>query len=163
MNKRGSVIDIVYIVVMLLVLAMVVVIAYKIFNPITDDLATKFPDVQTAQTTHTTIPRMLLNYDFILISIFVFGTLASVILAFFVESHPVFGVISIILMIIFVLFAGYVSNVYEAFEQSESLQSEVILFPITSFFFAHLPKFMLGGLILVFIVTFSKRSGGQGI
>lgn len=159
MNKRGSVVDLLYVLLAMFVLAIVVVIGYTMFSGITTELTNQFPDSTTATKTATTLPNMYLAYNTLFMVIFVFGMLAALVSALFVQTHPVFGVVSIILMILFTFFAAVLSNAYQDFEATST---DAQRFNMVSYFWAHAPKIMLLGLVLVIIVLYAKtRQGGQ--
>lgn len=164
MNKKGSVIDILYIILVLFGLSIVLLVGFKMYSNITNDLAAQYPDVASATLAQSSLQQMFLNYDKLLMFIFVMGIIGTVILAFFLDSHPVFTIIAVIVLILFTLFAGVLSNLYEDIEQSPSLQNEVAQYPITSFFWLHLPKFTVLSIVVVIVVTFAKgRSQGGAI
>jgi len=162
MNKKGSVIDLLYILIAIFVMALVIIVGYKMFSDVTSEIAEMHPDSVAAQTTATTLPNMYLAYNGLFMVIFVFGMLAAIVSALFVNTHPVFGVVSIILMILFTFFAAVLGNAYQDFETSSEIADDASQFTMVSYFWAHAPKIMLFGLAIVIIVLYAKtRQGGQ--
>ena len=162
-NKKAQT-DIIFLVMMLFVLALTLIIGIKVFGDILTPLAKDFPNVAATALARDEVNQMFLNWDVMFIVIFGFGVLAAVITAFFIDTHPVFMIVTIILMILFTVFGAYLNNVYEEFRTSSDIRTEANQFPLITFFFDHLPKFMVIAIALVSIVTYSRlRQGGGGI
>lgn len=99
---------------------------------------------------HTRFPSMA---DGMLAMALVLLWIGSMALAFFIDTHPVFFVLSIILIIVVLVIAGEFSNTYDDVEDDLSVKSS---FPITDFIFSHLVHFVLGFVFSIILALYAK-------
>lgn len=165
-NKKGN-IDIFYTVLMLLVFMFALIIVYAIISDVGDFAVVEYSsnaviDEMFGVSGTGAADSFFTNFNQGFMILFTAGFLASLIAGFFVETHPVLAVAGIILMILLTLFSFVLSNLYYEFEQVPELQDEINQFGIPSFFFQHLPKFMVIATGIVVIVTYAKGRGARG-
>jgi len=114
-NKKASIQDVLYIIIMIVVITVGTLLVYKIHNEInlkfqeSDDITT---EGKTAMTQIENIYTGVLDNTFMLLVIGL--CIVAVALAAMVRIHPVFIVFFIILLLIIIFLAGVFSNVYQS-------------------------------------------------
>ena len=163
MNKRGQVLEVFYIGLFLLVFAIISVIAYLIMTEVQGTLDQKLTSDVSRNATANGLKAIGLN-DTIAILIVIGMLIATIIGAFFIDSHPVFFVASLLLLIIMMVTVPILSNVYEKFETHPSVSTAAAEFPIISAFFDDWPQYFVVMCAIVLIVLYAKykRGGGDG-
>jgi len=138
-NRKGSVLDILYILIVLLVFALIIVMVYKIGLIVNDKLqgSSAFDDATKVRTQTLIVDRMpvLMNYGFMVALIFLWlGALAS---AYMSDVSPAFFFLGIMLVIIFVVISGAVANIYADFAAMKAIQTQAAQFTILTWVFQH--------------------------
>lgn len=111
-NKKGSVLDILMILIGLLILSIGLPIVYYAFNEIEPDMVTEFNESghnvsrDIIDERHSTFPGI---WDAAIVFFFFALWASSLIGAFFLDTHPIFFIISVF-MLIPILFAAIVLN-----------------------------------------------------
>lgn len=169
MNRKGQggTIDILFIIVFLLAFAIGIFVMFKVFTEIGDVFVKDFPNVTVVDTAFGIsgtgqLDTFYASFNVLIIIMFVFGTIAALILGFFSDTHPVLAVVAIVLMVLFTVLSALLSNVYEQVRIIPELSAQTTQFGATTFFFQHLPKFMVLATALVIIITYSKIRGARG-
>lgn len=139
MNKRGSILDILWIGIVLFILSLTTILVYKVYSEIdakfqaSDDLPTE---------SKTASSQMLAHYPGIIDNSFLFITIIMAIIAFalatLVRVHPIFFVFYIIVLAIVVFLCGVFSNVY----QTIAGNSEFTALADNLTFTSHIMKFL---------------------
>ena len=155
---KGNILDIPIILIVLFVFAIVVLTSFTIL----DKFGTIAGD-NINQTYITQGENALRGFDagFLLLVIgFFIGTIIS---AFFINSHPVFFIISFLGLIIMVTISTVFTNAFIEIASTPGLVDTGNQFPITVAVFQNWPILvtLLGGIIL--IVLFIKRGGGENV
>lgn len=174
MNKKGSAIDIL----VLIVVALIVVIFFAGwmygFNLLTNDLITiqsqpnELANVSQAATDVFVPVNTGLNFLRVISFIIIFGLSLSILISnFLVRANPVFFVVYFFIAIIAIVFGVYVSNAYETLQSNSVLGATLATFTGTNFFLANLPIIVgviaLFGAIFLFINVPRDPEIGGGI
>jgi len=141
--SKGSVgIDALTILVIMFVGAIIIVSIYQIVS----DLNQPIYDMLESNMSKDIITEQKANYpsiwDFGLASILIGMWLFAVISAFFIDSHPVFFVISLIFLIPTLMVAIVLANIYDDLYTDATLSTFYSSFPIMYHFFSHLLIYM---------------------
>ena len=100
-----------------------------------------------------------LNAGFLLIMVGFF--VATIILAFMVQYHPIFAFISFFLLVFMIILSGIFSNVFGEIVATEEFTTQAASFNIITEIMNRLPIFItVFGSILI-IVMFAKTRGGN--
>lgn len=158
MAMKGSVFDLLYIFVFLLVFSACTIIAFMILTEVGPSLSLNPTSTQVIASAN----QALLGFDGLFVFM-IFGMMAaSAILAYFVDSHPVMFVVSLIVYIFLVMISGVISNIYQEIIAADGLSVSAASFPLMTQIWLQLPTIAVVGGIIIMIVAFSKRGGGGG-
>jgi hypothetical protein len=102
--------------------------------------------------------------DFVWIFLFIGCWMASMIFAYYIDSHPVFFVISLLLMVFVFIYAAVISNTYAQLVASDAMASNNIAaaFPMMNFILNHLVESIIVVIFSVCIVLYGKFSTSGG-
>ena len=153
---KGSLFDMVIVMVVILITAITVILSSKILT-----------GIQTV-TTNETLNQTILNqgatalhaYDYGILFFVVAGFLSVVILAFMLRSHPAFLPVGIFVMVLLILLAAIVGNVYSVFVEQAEIVSTASSYPVTTQIFQNLPTIVLIFGAVIMIVIYSKMKDG---
>lgn len=156
---KGSVLDMIFIPIILLVIGISVYVGSLILSQITPNLAA------TSQSANNTLVQAKIaintfNWTFLLIA-FAFG-IGSIIFAFMYPSHPIFFVFGLVILIFSMITTPMISNVFETFSTSSTFASVTTNFPIINWLMINmLPIFMTITGFLMLIVLYTNIRGGR--
>lgn len=162
---KGNIADMIFMVAMLLVFAIVTVLSYKIWSDMSPQLNVTLSQanggtlaagsalamVQTSTT--------LLSFDY-LFAFLAFGSLIAIVISsFWLDSHPIFFVVSLLAFIFTFIPLAVLGNVYSNFETDPAIQAAASNFPFMESFFMNLPTIGLVFGVLIIIILYSKFRG----
>lgn len=156
MNKKASILDVVWIGGFLLAFCLISLISYKLlvdFNDNSDQITqTEATDALTniENASVTTIQTIFFTL-FMGLSIFI------LVMAFFIRSHPIFFVIGLILLAIFMIVFNMYADIYTEFASSDQMSGYTVNFTIMNYIMQNLEYFLAGLGFLVLIVLYIKR------
>lgn len=158
LDERASLLDIIPIVVIITAVGISVIFAHLVL----DEFDKGFNYENRTETFNQTIDRTektLESYDYLLV--FVLGGLmiSTIMLAFFIPSHPALFAISFIMLAVILTIGGIYSNVFVKVVNASALQSSTNQFPVLYQTMKNLPLIILGFSAVLAIVMYS--SGGQ--
>lgn len=99
---------------------------------------------------NTRIPQTL---DSALVFAFVLLWVGAVILAFFIDTHPIFFILTMLLLIGVLIVGAILSNTYTELIADTSLDTS---FPMMSFIMQHLVAFIMGVVISIVLALYAK-------
>jgi hypothetical protein len=134
MNKKGSLLDVPIILVVLFIAALFVIVVLKIVISLTDSLATSEsirPETQASMLeAKAQIPKV---FDFLFLILFIGLPLFSCFLAFFNNIHPMLFYASIGLVVIIVVMGATIGDVWERASSSEGFGDMARSLPMTDY------------------------------
>ena len=153
-NKKGSIQDLIFIIVVALVFSFFLLIGYKI----TDEFNTKI-QARTDMDSYGKTAVSTINNHFpgIMNNMFLFVivglAITTIILASLIKTHPIFLVFFIVALILVIFFAAIYSNVYQTMASNSALSSQANKMTIPAFVMNYLP-FIIGifGIILAIVM-----------
>lgn len=166
-NKRGSLLDIAWIGIVLLLLAVTTLLAFKITDSINtglqnsgtlDKMAGSSEAKGLMSDMNSLYPNVIDN-SFLFLAIGL--AIVAVIFAMMVVVHPIFFIFYFILLIIIIFITGVFSNIYIMMEESTALASVAAQLTFTSFIMGYLPYIVgvVGFLIsIVMYKTWQNRA-----
>jgi len=161
-RKANMVADGLTIIIILVVTSIVAIICYLALSEVN-------AEVQADTTLHNNTKTILANettsysrtWDSAML-LLLFGLWAiTVIMAFLIDSHPVFFIISAVLMMFVIIVAANVSNAFEEITDDADLSVAAAGFPMTRFVMSKLPYVILGILVSVGLALYAKMRGAQ--
>lgn len=157
-KKGNAAIEVMLFVVIIFSLALLTQLMYPVFtdmkNSVVDD-----PDI--AQIGKDRINNLHGRYDTIfdnaIAIIFIFVWIGTLISAFFVDTHPVFFVLTIIILLVVFFVGAILGNTYEEIiADGGELEANSSKFSITNFIFGHLLESMIFIGISISITLYAK-------
>jgi uncharacterized membrane protein YuzA (DUF378 family) len=159
--KRGNVIDIAYMVIGMLAFALIAMLLFKVFSEMRPGLDAN-PDNDYAKNVTYKTQQVLGNFNYLIIFMII-GLIGVVaISAYFIDTHPVFFVMSLLMLIGFGLVTPMLSNFYTEFSSTDTIAAAGEQFSTTGYFFSKLPMFFIiaGGIVLIAMYAKFKQPGG---
>ena len=162
MNKKAGLDDGIYFIVMFLALAIIFVIGNLIVTEVNDHYqASSFISPVGKEITSSLSARYVTIIDSAFLFFFVGITLAVVIGAFFIRTHPALFWLSIPILAFFVFIAGIYGNFFENFIQNTQIAESAADFVMLTFIMNNYIYFITGVIILIAIALFAKNSSGN--
>ena len=125
MNKKGSMLDLIFIAVTILTFAVATLIVFKVSNSINDGLQDIDGVTDKAKSEFSRVNNIYVDViDNMALFLFVGLSIVALILASLVRFHPVFFVFFILLIVVMIFLAGIMSNVYIEMANTTALQAE---------------------------------------
>jgi hypothetical protein len=157
-GRKGQIfLDIIVIAIILFLAGLVFVFLHMVNNQVTnalladDDFAEGTVQGDMLKTWDNALPT---TFDNAFLIMFVLLWIFVIVSSIFIDSHPIFMIISFILLIILLSVVGVMSNSYETFIMDESVYTFASSFPKINFIMEHLTMFLIfisfSGLIAVF-------------
>jgi hypothetical protein len=139
MNKRGSLQDILMIAIILFVLAVVILIAYKVHHEINNEFqeSGKFTQqgIDSMDKIESLFPGVIDNVYLVLA---VGLAIVAIVLAALVRIHPIFIIFYLLVLVSLIFFCGIFSNVYSEI----AAQSEITALADNLTFISHLMSYL---------------------
>lgn len=153
-KKANAISDSIIIIVSLFVLTLLFVFGYGAYKDSYADIQADLTD-GNATALHANyydqIPRTLDNsLAFVLVLLWV----GAMVLAFFIDTHPVFFILSICLLIGVLIVGGIFSNTYQEIVTDETTYTTA--FPIITYVMDNLVAFILGFAFSIIIALYAK-------
>jgi hypothetical protein len=162
-GKKGSILDLILIMVVVLTVAIVSILGYHILNQFdaqTEDFFAEGSNVSSHAITKG--KQAILGLDKVMIFIMVALTIAVVLGAFMLQTNPAFFIISIILLIITLVISAQITNIFEEIISTPQLENASSGFPVTQHLMANYPFYLLIlGAIIIIALYARGRIGGQ--
>lgn len=114
LGKRGSIQDILYIMVGLFILSMVILVVYKVSDEINTEFQANSDLPDRSKSSHQQITNMfpgVIDNSFLFITVFL--SIGALVLAAMVRIHPIFIPIFIMAWIFLIFFSAIFSNAYQ--------------------------------------------------
>jgi len=158
MNKKGSILDIVFIMTALFTFAFVTVIMFNIYSEYTDNISDNDAFNNTVNKQVEAQMNLTFNVlDYVYIFFLVGFILLTIVSSFSIRTHPVFFFVSILLLVITVIMGTLFSNVYTQAVSDTALMDDSN-FTIMPFVMTHFPTVILiiGAILSVVLYAKSK-------
>jgi hypothetical protein len=156
-RKKGTVIDFLFIVLVMMVFAIVAIVSIYLWDSISTPLKNAF-GIGEATDVINTSARVFGVMDYIFLFLFFGLSIAPLIFAFLVQTHPVFFVVNILLLIVLFLIMPTISNVVRSFWATDQFApyaaggSGSVTYTIMTRVFQYLP-FITGGLSIILTIA----------
>lgn len=161
-HSRGQIaLDLIFAVVVLVAVAFVGVIGYKIFGdintPLQNESISGF-DNQTRAQLQSVYDRYPSWFDGMYVFTLGMFWIGMIIGSFFVRSHPIFFIIMVILLLITFVVGMLLSNVYQEVVSNPDLADAANALPMTNWVMGHLLEVMLVMGTTGLIALYAKRT-----
>jgi len=162
MNRKGSIEDSVYIVILLFITALVFLFAYVINGAISSAAAPAFENVSAGSSIGFTVVNSIFDntINYVYLAVF-FGLIISlVVTSFLTPTHPIFLIFAIFVFIALMIVSVALSNAYSVITASSTFTAATSHMPIMDYIMTHLPLIAIVIGVLAAIIIFSRS--GQG-
>lgn len=158
MNKKGSMIDVFFLIVTVVGLAIFILIISHVTPEITDGLkeVDKINKTNESRDALNAVESNNDKLDGVLLFIFVGLIIGIFITAFLIDSHPIFVPIYIFLLGFAVLIGVIMNKVYESFYNSETLNETARGLTFTTAILNNYVPIVIGVGIITMIIIFAK-------
>jgi len=154
-KKGGGVTEGIFIVIIIAVVAIIWTASTYLLTDVEDDVTSSLTSTQANDTFKNTVIQLPNNLDGAFTVILVLFWLGAIIFAFFVDTHPIWFVISIIALIMILALAAIVANAYDDFNTDLNPDSNPM--PKMYFVMSHLVEFIIGIVLTIFLSLFAKE------
>ena len=160
-NKKGNVwVEALTVIIIIVVFDMLNIFANYVGDEINTDFqsddshSTEAKDtMQQLQSNHSNLMDNMLLMAFVLLVIFV------IVAAYFVDSHPIFFVITLIILIFVLVVAAMLANVYDDVMLDDTISSTANKFTYTSWILGNLLPIGIAIVFILIVVIFIKFRG----
>jgi len=164
-NKKGNILDIVYLPVLLFAIAVSLFIIYFVYTqiqtPLGDNLKTINPDVPDFL---ENVKGGLGTFDTMFPILLAGIILTMIISAYLIDSYPFLFFISTFLFVIAILFAAILANIHTDMIRDNAVFASVIGdWATTNWIINHLPVIICGVAVAVSVALFTKSPRGTTI
>lgn len=159
-NKKGTLIDAVFIGIFLLLLSTTILFSSKMSSELKSDIQ-KQPEVASDAAAMEISGRMDESYiskrwDSIFLYALVFLWIGALITGYLIESHPVFFVLNIVVLLIVLFISMILGNIYETIASDSEIVLEVARFPMMHWIMTHFLIVFLALCVTILISIFAK-------
>lgn len=153
-NKKGSIQDLIYIIVVALVFSFFLLVGYKIVDSFNTKIQAS-SDVDTYG--KTAVSQINNHFPGIMNNMFLFVIIGlgitTLVLASLIKTHPIFLVFFIIALILIIFFAAIYSNVYQTMASNSALSTQASAMTMPHYVMTYLP-FIIGvfGILLAIVM-----------
>lgn len=157
--SKGTIQDLFYLMILLFLIGITVLVGTYLKNEVMADIKGMLTGTSGASyMTHVEYGFKTLDYVFLFMAIG-FGVV-TVVLAFQVQTHPVFFFISLVIFAIIMLIVPAFSNMFHDFASASEFSGFASDYSMMLKIFENFPKFFMIFGFLISIVTFAKMRGG---
>jgi len=154
LNRKGSAFDVIYIIIILFIIALLTLVAVKVYNEwaekSTEKLTSKVSGV-ALQKADDTLSALDGIFAFVIVMLFILVFIS----AFTINTHPAFFIITLIILIIAIILAVVFSNIYEQVS-IEDLVEEGERFVVMGYLMGKLPFIALIAIVVVIVILYAK-------
>ena len=156
MNKKGnSVVDAFYIVMFIVIFAIVTMICFKVNNTIQPSLESQMPNDGVRNVT-ANVTKAFVTMDFVIVMVAILLFMITVVSAYFIDTHPVFFVVSLVMVAMFLMIVPMMANLWDSIAGTSQFTTERAAMPTTDIFLSNLPLIFLAFAGLGVIATYAK-------
>jgi len=165
MGRKGSALDMIFIMFSLMVLGMFILVGMYLTDTIFTPMQEMFNDT-AGSTTLTTVKNGYGAMDNIFMFLFFMLNMVPVIFAVFVKTHPVFLIINILVIFIYMFLAPSMSNMMLDFWNTPEFAPYALggggsfTFDVMTRLFQYLPYISVGLSIIIMVAMFVKSPSG---
>lgn len=156
---KGSIFDIIFLSVMFVVIASGLIITHYVFSQTRAELvAENFTAGELAMTDNAL--GAMADWNVIFLFLLVGSSMATVVSAFAVRSHPIFFIVFFLVQVVAVYLATPLQAVYTTITADPTMNASVALFPWITTTVSNLPLLTLAFSALVALVMFALPGEG---
>lgn len=166
-SKKGSILDIIYIAVIIFGLAIAGVFVKLVSDKMHDTIPSQMNNTggnaaEASGIVGTVFSGFSGMIDWITFSIFVGMLIALIITSFMFDSHPAFFFIFLFLSIFIFLLSAIFSNVYQTMNADPNLAATIATMPKQTFIMNYFPYILLVTIVISVVIIYGKSRMSRG-
>lgn len=161
MDNRGSVLDLPTIMVMFFIIALSVLIAYKVTAELQTAIETSpINESETAVGVVESGRSALLSFDGLFVFMFIASCGAVIVGSFMIYTHPIFFAFSIFFFGVLAVIGVVLSNIYVEVATTSGFMNIDLMYPMTSFIMRNFVAIIIIMAFAVIVAMYSKSTAG---
>jgi hypothetical protein len=156
-GKKGSLFDLIYIVPLIFIMVLIMFFVHRAWSEMSPQLAAEpdfsGPEGKAAMQTAT---ETINGFDILIPFIFIFFILIMVIMAFYVQTSPVFMFIGIFILAISLTLAVAFKDIFKDISGDSEFANETATYVASSYIMNHLPAMIAVAGLILFIALYGK-------
>ena len=161
---RGNLADQMFITIVFLAFCIVTIVSYMVWSEMSpalnQTLAMTPVGSSSSQTVMANTTGTLLMFDQLFIFMIIGTFIAIIISSFWLDTHPIFFIISFIGFIFQFAVYAILGNVYLEFEYNPAMQAAASNYPLMEMFWSNVPLIALIFSVVIIIALYLKSGGG---
>jgi len=163
LGRKGSTMDIFYLMFVFLVLGIMMLVAVYLKDQVFPQFTAAFGTTSEATNIMNTTENAFNTMDNVFLFVYFMMSFTTIIFAALVRTHPVFFIVNVILMVILFIITPTFSNIMREFWAVTEFAPYAaggtgsITFPVMTRIFQYLPIVVMGISIILMIASFAKR------
>lgn len=153
---RGNIVDLFLVVIIAFVVLLTFSFGYLFYQELKSEDSFEFGTEVEAG-----LDRSFSVLDYGLILFVVISLIAVVVSAFFIQTHPVFFMVSLIIFMIFTAISFSITNVWMEIYSDPEISSSVNQFSNSLNLMAYAPHILIVGFVIVGIVLYASKGGSR--
>jgi hypothetical protein len=149
-NKRGSFVDIIFLVIIIFVLSILIIVGLQVGETLQTGLQPHL-DNTSQDLVSDALDSYPSVFDGIFLTVLIFLTIFIVVTAAMIDTHPVLFILAALLLAALLFVGAILANTFEEIMGDSALSSQAAQFPITMFIMTNLPIFIgvIGALTII--------------
>lgn len=159
-NKRGSILDIFVVIVLIFVFALCIPISKKIYNGVNESLS---PQLNAGgQAAMNNVGNIFPIWNTIFLFVLICLGIAAVVMASQMDFAPIFFPFAIIIGGFAVVVVSFFGTAWQTYAASPQIATEMGSFTAINWVMTHLTAIIVGIIFIIIIIMFTKNAFGGG-
>ncbi len=156
-NKKGIVVDAIFLIVVVFMFAFMAVIGYLVMSKFNDSMQgdKQAPDLAKSMSQKFT-SRYVALFDYGFLTLLVLLFVVTLVSGMMFETHPAFYVISFLLMVFLVIVMAVFGNTFYDFRNNSNIAPYASQFVIIPFVMDHFVAILVVLLMVISVVTYAR-------
>lgn len=159
-GKRGSFLDIFFIVVVMFAFAVTILVGWLLMSNVNSEFQAKLNHTESKTIMQESHDRYVGLFDGIFLFVFFGSFIATIIGSLFLDTHPAFFAISLVLLVIVCVLCGIFANVYAELEVSDGFSGFAGDFTYIPFVMQYFVQIVIFMVCAIAIALFGKSRLG---
>lgn len=167
-GMKGNIADQIFITVIFLAFCMATILAYLIWSTMTPPLEAALTQANGgvlasgSEIAINQVTSTLLMFDSLFIFMIIGSFVAILISSFWLDTHPVFFIISFLVFLFSIVIFAILGNVYGEFVNTQGIQAAAANYPLMTAFWSNVPTIAAIFIVALIIIIYSKMRKGSG-
>lgn len=155
-KKGNAVSDTIFFLVVIFIFAIIAMLAFKFFTEMKPSIYEELPGNESKQLMDDMETRYPSVFDGLVVFLFVLLWAFVIVASFWIDSHPIFFILSFILIVFVVIAAAIMGNFYEELFTDTDLSTLVASFPSTYWIMSHIMYLTIAIAVSILLALYGK-------